>query len=196
GRTVEDPPVPSPKNPTGETPPEPPAGTPRGGLNPDALKHPGAQTLAVGDTFKCSPPRQYQILAIGKFGRCLAKLHDYLFRHLLDRQGHIHVNLRNLRFGPSPWHAKKLLPLVLENHSKASGIAEVIHIKENRTILSDIHEIGLNFPHKILHLRRLRIAVRRQPHKLVLAAVHHETCVVSESGVKEPDRVRKAQFLQ
>ena len=74
-------------------------------------------------------------------------------------------------------------------HGQALAIVEVGHVHPHRSVRLQIDELAQN------RLGEARLAVRREPHQLVFAAVDREPAVVGERGIQQPQRVRKVQLL-
>src|SRR5439155_17821845 len=74
-------------------------------------------------------------------------------------------------------------------HRQAVTIVEVIHVEAKAAVGFEVDEtIQDNF---LID----RLAKRRQPHELIFAAVHLKTAVISECGIEQAERMRKAQLL-
>ena len=70
------------------------------------------------------------------------------------------------------------------------AIGEVGHVHPERTVGSQIEELFAN------ELGISRLAIRGEPHELVLATVDAKTTEVSEGRVQEPDRMWKTELLE
>ena len=166
------------------------AGVAGGRLDPDVLERPLAQDAAVADAVERDAAgqargssRPVSLVHVARHAQ-----HD-LFGHLLDRRGEVHLALRERRLGlraAARRTARRTSPLVIV---RPVAVVEVVACPCR------------NEPSSFRSIRLLedaldvaRLAVRREAHQLVLAAVDLEAGEVGERRVEQPERVREAQL--
>jgi len=120
--------------------------------------------------------------------RRLRAEHD-LFGDLLDRGGEIHVELAELGLTLAGWPAEELVKLP-PGHAEAAVILEIAQIEPEAAVRLDVDQmaadrIGIN-----------RLPIGSQAHQLVLPGVDFESAEIGKCGIKEPERMRKVEFLE
>jgi hypothetical protein len=75
-------------------------------------------------------------------------------------------------------------------HRQALAVVEVRQVEPVAAVLAQVDQVLADL------LLEARLAVGREPHQLVLAAVDLEAAVVGERRVEQAERVREADLLQ
>ena len=164
-----------------------PAGVPRGRLDPDALEMPIAQNPAVGHTVQGHAACQAQVPHSGCGGDAPRHCQQYFLRDSLDRCGKVHVPLgdRVLRL------ARRAPEQVVERragHGQAGAIVEILQIEPEGAVGLDIDQVVAN------QRCKTRLAVGRETHQFVFAAVDLESRVVGECGIEQAQGVGETYF--
>ncbi len=120
---------------------------------------------------------------------------DHLFGDLLNRKRHIHIGLRNFRFGLPPGDTKKLFPFSFVRHFQARGKVKVGHIQRIEPSGRMSTNSSMVF-FVIGGALRVGVAVRGEPHQFVFPAVDRKSGVKGESGVEQANGMRKVKLLQ
>jgi hypothetical protein len=158
-------------------------------LNPNVLEGSFAKNAAVAHAVECHSARQHQIFMPRQLMCVTHHPQHNFFRHFLDRRGNIHMLLSERRFRPTARQTKELLELST-GHYVRTAVGKIVHIQPKRAILFEIQQ----FRHNFIIVDRL--AVRSQPHQLVLARINAETDKIGERRIEQPQRMRKSQLLQ
>jgi hypothetical protein len=143
-------------------------------LNPQVVEQPAGEQLAVGDAVERHAAGHHEVAAAGGVARRARQAQDDLLGHQLDGERQVHVRLRELGVRCPSRQAEEARPLVLVHHSQAGGEVEVRHVEQQRPVGPDVHELAPDRVGEAAHLSGAVVAVRRQAHQLVLAAVDRE----------------------
>ncbi len=154
------------------------AGIPGGRLNPKVVDHPVAQYLAVGDTIERDAASQAQPAQPGFRNQAANHAHNRLLDHRLDRGSEIHVTLLEQFVRGPRWAAEQTIKAAV-GHPQSNAVIEIFLIEAKRAVWFEVDQmledsIGISW-----------LAVRRQPHDLVLAGIHLEAGVIGERRVKQ-----------
>src|SRR5262249_53576371 len=79
---------------------------------------------------------------------------------------------------------------LLVRHGQTGAIVEVVEIQPERPVGLEVDQMIEN------ESGVFWLAVRREPHKLVLAGIDLKAGVIRESGIQQPKRVWEVQFLE
>src|SRR5439155_11560740 len=112
-----------------------------------------------------------------------------LFSDHLNAAGEIHLSLSDLGLRLARPTAKEFVKLTV-GHSQSLRIAEVFVIHLDAAILANLEELVLDTGNK------RRLAIGRQSHHFVFAAVDFETCVVSESAIEQTQTIWEAKLFE
>ena len=157
-------------------------------LDPDTLELAVAQHLAVRHAVERHAAGHAEIFGAG-LGRDRAREphHDFL-GHRLDRGREIHVALVEpfLRLARRP--AEQRIELVA-GHAQTGAIVEIGLIQPERAVGLEVDQVVEDEP------GIFRLAIRREPHHLVLARIDLEAGVVGERRVEQPQRMREMQLF-
>ena len=93
------------------------------------------------------------------------------------------------RFVRAPRRTSEQIVEAGGRHGEALAVIEVGHVHPHRSVRFQIDDVAQD------RLGESGLAVRREPHQLVLAAVDGETAVVRERRIQQAERVGKAHFL-
>ena len=120
--------------------------------------------------------RQAYTREAGLFMEIIHHAKDYLLADLLYRRGHIFVKTLQLRFGLS-WRPSEEGIEIPVRHLQAVVVGEILHVQPEAPVLFD--------PDQLLHYRLVepRLAVRGEPHDLVLPAIHLESQIIRKGAV-------------
>jgi hypothetical protein len=112
--------------------------------------------------------------------------HD-LLGDVLDGAGQVHLPLgeRRLRLA---WRAAEQLVEGRRGHAQPTDVVEVVEVHPEGAVLLQVEEVLAD------GLRVAGLAIRREPHDLVLAGVHLESGVVGEGRVEQAERMREAKL--
>ncbi len=114
---------------------------------------------------------------------------DDLLRHPLDRRGDVHLPAGDPRLGLAAGAAEQRLhPPV--RHGQRVDEREVVQVEAERAVVAEVDEVVAH------ELRVAGLAVRGQPHELVLARVDLEPAEVGDRAVQEAERVRVLDLLE
>ena len=113
-----------------------------------------------------------------------AAQHD-LVGHRLDRRGEIHLALGERGVRIARRAAEQRVEL-RRGHGEALAVVEVPHVHAERSVVAQVDQVLEDA------IEEARLAVRREPHHLVLGAVHLEAGVVRERGVEQAERMRES----
>ncbi len=150
---------------------------------------PASRSFAVRDAVQGDAARQAQVSRARLLLRVARHLqHDFL-GHVLDRAREVHLALRELRLGLARGAAEQALEPT-PRHREPGREREVLHVEPDRAVLADVDDLLAN------QVRVPRLAVRREAHQFVLAAVHLEPAEIGERRVEKTDRVREPQLGQ
>ena len=114
--------------------------------------------------------------------------HDVL-AYDLHRAGEIHLALGDRRFRLSRRPVEELVEPPV-GHAQPAAVIEVPLVEPERAVVESVEQMGVN----PVHVPRL--PERREPHQLVLSAVHLESRLVRERRVQEAERIGEAKLLE
>ena len=158
-------------------------------LDPDVLIEPFTQELTVSDAIECYSAGKDQVFHFRLPVHSAADAQQHIIRHRLDAGRQVHVSLLQVRFRRPGRTAEEPVETAAR-HRKALAVVEVLHIQAEAAILLEVHQVLENG--LLVH----RLAVRRQAHELVFAAIDLETAVVCEAGIEQTERMRKGKMAQ
>ena len=112
---------------------------PRRRLNPETLEGPFAQQQTIGNTIEGHAAGQHEVAHPGLALRLPRHAQHHFFGDLLDAGGHVHVPLRQHRFGTARRAAEKLVePLV--GHGQPLAVIEIIHVHPETAVGLELHQ--------------------------------------------------------
>ncbi len=165
------------------------AGVAGGRLHPDAVELACAQDLAVGDAIERDAAGQAEIALAVLDRQAAGEAQHRLFQHGLDRRRDVHVLLRQRIALRTRRHPEQPIELLVR-HGQAGAIIEIRHVELERAVRFQVDHVVQD------EVAKMRLAVRRKPHQLVLPGIDPEPEIVGEGGVQEPEAVREMNFLE
>src|SRR6266545_3722842 len=153
------------------------AGITSRGLNPDIFKRTFAQDAAIGNAIKGDTSSHAKTLHVCLFVNMADHLEHDFFSNSLDAARQIHITLGYLcfRLARSAFEETIESPV---SHSQALRVAEVLVVHAKAAVFANLGEVIFN------QRDVFRLAVWRQAHHFVFAAVDFESGVVSERAVE------------
>ena len=158
-------------------------------LDPEVLERALAQDPTVGHAVEGDPAREAQVRFAGHGVRMAGHAQDHLLGDLLDRAREIHLPAGDLALGSAGRAAEEAGEAVV-GHGQTVGISEVIEIQPEAAVGPQVEQVVVDL------LDVAGLAVRREAHQLVLAAVDLEAGVVREGRVQQAEGVREVDLLE
>jgi len=145
---------------------------------------PASPDPSVADAVKRHAAGQAQVGQPGLLACETRHLDHRFFGDVLDRARQIHLTLGQLGFG-LPRRAVEQSLERRAGHRQAVWVREVLHVHPHAAVIAELDEMVLD------RLDVLRLAIRRQPHHLVLTGIDSESREVGERRVQKAERVRE-----
>ena len=166
-----------------------PPGIARRRLNPDVFKRAFAQNPSVADAVERDSACQTQAFHAGFFVGIARHVQHHFFGDDLYAAGKVHVLLRQFGFRLARRLAEQFCKRAV-GHPQAVSVAEVFMVHSQAAVVAHLYEFLFN-QRDIFWL-----AVWRESHHFVLAAVDLESCVVGECAVEKAEAVREAKLFE
>ena len=161
----------------------------RSGLDPQSFERPFPQQPPVPHAVQRHATRETQVVEPGLAVDGARHAQHHFLAYDLNRAREVHLALRQLALRYAGRTAEQAIERAVR-HREAGEIVEVLLVKRERAVFPQVDELGED------HVDVLRLAVRREPHHLVLARIHLEAGVIRERGVQEAQRVGPMELLQ
>ncbi len=150
------------------------------------MQHP-----CIGDAVERDTTGQAERVGAGAFPGVARETHHHLLGDLLDGEREVRVPLRTAGLGPAPLHPEQPLPAPYVDDGAAAVEGEVPHVEDERAVLAHVDEPFQDQFAQGVGLRGTGVAVGRQSHQLVLAAVHLEPAEMGHRRVQQAEGVRE-----
>ena len=158
-------------------------------LDPHVVEGPLAQHPSVPDAVQRHAAGEAEVAHPRLRVHVARRPQHRLLGDRLNGRRDVHLPLRDRRLGLPRRPAEERVELV-RRHPQPLAVLEVRHVQAERSVRLQIDQVVPDA------LDVLRLAVRRQPHQLVLAGVDLEAGEVGEGGVQQPERMREADLVR
>ena len=148
---------------------------------------PCRSSLPLATQLSATPPARQRLRSPVSRAMASRELQHDLLGHRLDRRGEIHLALRERSLRLARRSAEQRVEARV-GHREAGAVVEVVEVEPEGAVVLDVDQVLLD------EIGVPRLAVRREPHHLVLARVHLEAGVVGERRIEQAERVGKVDL--
>ena len=157
-------------------------------LNPEVLERCLSQDSAVGDAIEGHAAGQGEVLHAGLLVDVPGCPQHGLLGDRLNGGGDIHFPLRQGTFRLAGRAAEEPVKLAIR-HDHGVAVPEIVHVQPQRAVGLEVDQL--------LHDQIVvpGLAIRGQPHQLVLARIDLEPGEVREGGIEQAERMWEIQLV-